>query len=118
MRNLLIAFAFCGLAPFAWASADCPSTTTATHHTRPAAAEFIASAAAQAPIATAAVAEPAALVLPASVHDHPTQVMGGPPGPAASMPEEPHRHSRVQLVLASLGLMLVIVLRRLAASDR
>ena len=55
-------------------------------------------------------------MIPAAVHSSATQVMGGPPSPGEPMNESPRRGSRPAMVLAALGLMLVIVLRRLGAS--
>ena len=112
MRNLLITLLLCGVVQAA-ASAGCPAAPVAPPQGRPA-AELISSAAAQGPVGTAA-AQPAGMMVPASVHAGPTQVMGGPPG-AVPMNESPRRGSRLAMVLAAVGVMLVIVLRRLGAS--
>jgi hypothetical protein len=115
MRNLLMTLVLCGVAQFASAAAECPAPAAASTDKRPA-AELISSAAAQPPIATAA-AQPAAMMVPASVHANPTQVMGGAPrGALAESSGEPRRGSRLAMVLAAVGVMLVIVLRRLGAS--
>lgn len=116
MRNLLMTLVLCAVAQFASAAAECPAPATASTEKRPA-AELISSAAAQPPIATAA-AQPAAMMVPASVHGNPTQVMGAAPrGALAESPgESPRRGSRLAMVLAAVGVMLVIVLRRLGAS--
>ena len=113
MRNLLMTLVLCGVAQLASAAAGCPATVVAQPETPPA-AELISSAAAQAPIGTAA-AQRANMMVPASVHASGTQVMGGPPNEA--VPETPHRGSRLAMVLAAVGVMLVMVLRRIGASD-
>ena len=113
MRNLLITLVLCAAAQLA--SAGCPATALAPSQSSPA-AELISSAAAQPPL-DAAAGQPGPVMIPASVHANPTQVMGAPraPGAAASEPQ-PHG-SRLAMVLAGLGAMLVIVLRRLAAAN-
>lgn len=115
MRNLLVTLVLCGVAQLASAAAECPAPAAASTEKRPA-AELISSAAAQPPIATAA-AQPAAMMVPASVHANPTQIMGAPRGSLAeSQGESPRRGSPLAMVLAAVGVMLVIVLRRLGAS--
>lgn len=111
MRKLLMTLVLFGAAQLAFASVECAAPAAAPAGTRPA-AELISSAAAQAPRGTAA-AEPADMMIPASVHTSGTQVMGGPPG--APMPEQPRHGSRLAMVLAAVGVMLVIVLRRIGA---
>jgi hypothetical protein len=113
MRNLLMTLVLCGVAQFAAASTGCPATVVAQPETPPA-AELISSAAAQAPLGTAA-SQRAPMMVAASVHASGTQVMGGPPN--AAITESPRRGSRLAMVLAALGVMLVIVLRRIGASD-
>ena len=113
MRNLLMTLVLCGVAQWASAATECAAPAVATPAARPA-AELISSAAAQAPRATPA-AEPGDMMIPASVHTGGTQVMGGPP--SASMQEEPRHGSRLAMVLAAVGVMLVIVVRRIAASS-
>jgi hypothetical protein len=113
MRNLLMTLVLCGLAQLAFATAGCPAATIARPDAPPA-AELISSAAAQAPLGTAA-AQPAPMMVPASVHASGTQVMGGPPN--AAITESPRRGSRLAMVLAAVGVMLVMVLRRIGASD-
>ena len=113
MRNLLLTLVFCGVVQLASASAECPATPIAPTQTRPA-AELISSAAAQAPLATTP-GQPDAVMLPASVHGNATHLMGWPPGAPAA--ESPRRGSRLALVLAALGVMLVIVVRRIGASS-
>lgn len=55
------------------------------------------------------------MMVPASVHASSTQVMGGPP--SGTISESPHRGSRLAMVLAAVGVMVVMVLRRIGASD-
>lgn len=116
MRNLLITLLLCGIAQFASAaaSAECAAPTVAQPEQR--GAQLISAAAAQPPIATAA-AQPATMMVPASVRANGTQVMGGPPGQsiAEAAPESPRRGSRLVMMLAAVGVMLVIVLRRVGA---
>lgn len=116
MRNLLMTLGLCGIAQLAFAATECPAPAAALAEKRPA-AELISAAAAQAPIGAAA-AKQAALMVPASVHASPTQVMGAARGDvlAESPQDAPRRGSRLAMVLAAVGVMLVIVLRRLGAS--
>jgi hypothetical protein len=113
MRNLLITLVVCAITGVA-SAAGCPATTVASPQARPA-AELISAAAAQTPLATAAE-HTGAVMLPASVHSRATQVMGAPGAPDASEGETPRHGSRLAMVLAGLGVMLVIVLRWLGAS--
>ena len=117
MRNLLFSLMLCGVAGVA--SAGCPAVPAAS--AAPAAAaqirpgkELISSAAAQAPHDTAA-APTAAVMMPASVHAGSTQLMGAPPAPGPASPEPPRRGSPLAMVLAALGVMVLIVLRRVGA---
>lgn len=113
MRKLLITMVLGGIAQVALA--DCRAIEAAAPQARPP-AELISSAAAQAPAGTGA-AQAKAVMLPASVHGTATQVMGGPPGSAPQPADAPRHHSSLAMVLAALGVMLVIVLRRLGAAD-
>lgn len=113
MRNLLMTLVLCGVAQLASASTGCPATVVAQPETPPQ-AELISSAAAQAPLGAAA-AQRAPMMVPASVHASGTQVMGGPPD--GTMTEAPRRGSPVAMVLAAVGVMVVMVLRRIGTSD-
>jgi hypothetical protein len=113
MRNLLMTLVLCGVAQLASAATGCPATVVAQPETPPA-AELISSAAAQAPLGSAA-AQRAPMMVPASVHASGTQVMGGPPSGAIT--ESPRRGSPLAMVLAAVGVMVVMVLRRIGASD-
>jgi hypothetical protein len=113
MRNLLISFVLCGMAGVALA--DCPAAPIAPTQTRPA-AEVISSAAAQAALETAA-AQARPVMLPASVHNSATQIMGAPHAPGPAVTEPPRHGSRLAMVLAAVGVMLLIVLRRVGASN-
>jgi hypothetical protein len=113
MRNLLMTLVLCGVAQLASAATGCPATVVAQPDARPA-AELISSAAAQAPLGSAA-AQQSPMMVPASVHASGTQVMGGPP--TGTMTESPRRGSRLAMVLAAVGVMVVMVLRRIGASD-
>ena len=114
MRNLLIALVVCAITGVA-SAAGCPATAAVSPQTRPA-AELISAAAAQTPLATAAD-QTGAVMLPASVHARATQVMGAPSAPGTPEGETPRHGSRLAMVLAGLGVMLVIVLRWLGASS-
>jgi hypothetical protein len=111
MRNLLFTLVLCAAAQLA--SAGCPATAVVPAQTAPA-AELISSAAPHVPL-DAAAAQPGPVMIPASVQAHNTQVMGAPHAPGPAVTEAPREGSRLTLVLAALGAMLVIVLRRLAA---
>lgn len=113
MRNLLMTLVLCGLAHLASASTGCPATVVAQPDTPPA-AELISSAAAQSRVGTTA-AQRVPMMVPASVHASGTQVMGGPPNDAVN--ESPRHGSPVVMVLAAVGVMLVMVLRRIGATD-
>jgi hypothetical protein len=116
MRNLIFSLMLCGVAGAASAGAasvGCPAAPVAPAQVRPA-KELISSAAAQAPLDTAA-AQTAAVMMPASVHAGSTQLMGAPPAPGAPLNEPPRRGSRLAMVLAALGVMLLIVLRQVGA---
>ena len=114
MRNFLITLVLCGVTGIAAAAAaGCPATPVAAPQTRPA-AELISSAAARAPLDTAAD-HTAPVMLPASVHAGATQVMGAAHAPSQAPAETPRHGSRFAMVLAGLGVMLLIVLRRVGA---
>ena len=113
MRNLLTILVLCGAAQWASATADCPAPVSTRPEARPA-AELISSAAAQAPLGP--IAAQASLRGPAAGRSTSTQVMGGPPRGAGTPDESPRRGSRLAMVLAAVGVMLVIVLRRIGAS--
>jgi hypothetical protein len=113
MRNLLITLVLCAAAQLA--SAGCPATPVVPPQAAPA-AELISSAVPRAPL-DAAAAQPGPVMIPASVHAHGTQAMGAPRAPGPALTENPREGSRLTMVLAALGVMLVIVFRRLAASN-
>lgn len=115
MRNLLMTLVLCGVAQLASASTGCPATVVAQPETPPA-AELISSAAAQSRLGPATAQRPPTM-LPASVHASGAQVMGGPPSEAITESESPRRGSRLAMVLAAVGVMVVMVLRRIGASD-